>query len=92
MLTLETGLYVRIQELPNGPAPFPLRSGFSADVAYRALGMFNPSESSDAYLILANDRDEMWFICNRHVRVVGLYKDVMPLRVALDAIPHSMHI
>lgn len=54
--------------------------------------MFNPSESSDAYLILANDRDEMWFICNRHVRVVGLYKDVMPLRVALDAIPHSMHI
>ena len=72
MLTLESGLYVRVQELPNGPKPLPLQSGFSSDVAYRALGMFNPSETSDAYYILSNDRDETWFICNRHLRTVAL--------------------
>lgn len=55
MLTLESALYVRVQELPHGPRPMPLQSGFSMDTAYRALGMFNPSETSDAYFILAND-------------------------------------
>lgn len=70
MLWLEQGLYVRIHELANGPRPLPLQSGFSGDTAYRVLGCFNPSETSDAYYILANDRDEIWFICNRHVRVV----------------------
>ena len=72
VLSLESALYVRIQELPNGPKPLPLQSGFSMDTAYRALGMFNPSETSDAYFILSNDRNETWFICNRHVRTVAL--------------------
>ncbi len=72
MLTLENGLSVRVQELENGPRPFPLESGFNMRTAYRALGLFNPSESSDAYFILANDRDEIWFICNKHLRVVCL--------------------
>lgn len=72
MLTLESALYVRVQELPNGPKPMPLQSGFSMDTAYRALGMFNPSETSDAYFILANDRNETWFICNRHLRTVAI--------------------
>jgi hypothetical protein len=81
MLTLEPGVYVRIVELPNGPTPFPLASGFNADTAYRALGMFNPSETSDAYFILSNDRDELWFICNRHARVVGLLPRCVDLRM-----------
>lgn len=72
MLTLESALYVRVQELPHGPRPMPLQSGFSMDTAYRALGMFNPSETSDAYFILANDRNETWFICNRHLRTVAI--------------------
>ena len=72
MIYLETGLYVRIVELENGPHPLPLSSGFSVDKAYRILGAFNASESSDAFLILANDRKEMWFICNRHLRVVTI--------------------
>lgn len=33
--------------------------------------MFEPSETSDAYFILSNDRDEVWFICNRHLRTVA---------------------
>lgn len=72
MLWIEQGLYLRIQELDNGPRPMPLQSGFNKETAYRVLGCFNPSETSDAYYIMANDRDEIWFICNRHVRVVCL--------------------
>jgi hypothetical protein len=67
----EPGLLLRVQELATGPTPFPLRSGFSPDTAYRALGLYNPAESSDAYFILSNDRDEIWFISNRHLRTAG---------------------
>ena len=72
MTSLEPGLYVRIEELDGGPKPFPLTSGFSIGQAYRALGLYNPSETSDAYFVLSNDRDEIWFICNRHVRAYAL--------------------
>ena len=89
MLWLEQGLYVRIQELDNGPKPLPLQSGFSAGMAYRALGCFNPSETADAYYVLANDRDEVWFICNRHVRVVVLDDTRKVFRYQLSqAFPH----
>ena len=80
---IENGVYVRIQELTNGPLPLPLKSGFNAETAYRAIGMFNPSETSDAYYILVNDRDETWFICNRHVRVAFLDPTCKELKVAL---------
>lgn len=82
-MMIETGVYVRIQELANGPAPLPLKSGFNPDTAYRAIGMFNPSETSDAYYILANDRDETWFICNRHVRVAFIDPSNSALRISL---------
>ena len=81
MLFFEPGLYLRVEELDNGPKPFPLQSGFSTDVAYRALGLYNPSETSDAYFVLSNDRDEIWFICNRHLRTVGLIPHETRLRV-----------
>ncbi|WP_019011405.1 hypothetical protein [Deinococcus aquatilis] len=74
MLAFHPHLFVRIQELtgPRAPMPRPLDSGFSEDRLYRVLGVFNPSETSDAYFILANDRDEMWFICQRHLRFGAL--------------------
>ncbi|MFT3719555.1 hypothetical protein [Pseudorhodoferax sp.] len=84
MLSLEPGIYLRVQELPNGPTPFPLRSGFGLDTAYRALGLFNPSETSDAYFILSNDRDEIWFICNRHLRCLGLLRGSQATRMPLE--------
>ncbi len=86
MITLENGLYLRVQELQNGPKPFPLQSGFNPDTAYRALGMFSPSETSDAYFILSNDRDEVWFICNRHLRTVALVASNTALRVPLASL------
>lgn len=63
---------VRIQQLegPRAPQPLPLESGFSKDREYEILGMHCPSESSEAYCILKNDRDEMWFISNRHLRLI----------------------
>jgi len=87
MLWLEQGLYLRIEELENGPRPLPLNSGFSRETAYRAIGCFNPSETSDAYYILANDRDEIWFICNRHVRVVCIDTQRNDFRYAMHKHP-----
>lgn len=87
MITLETGLYLRVQELENGPKPFPLQSGFNSHTAYRALGMFNPSETSDAFFILANDRDEIWFICNRHLRAIDIRPEPRLLRRPLTPSP-----
>lgn len=85
MLSLESGIYLRVEQLPNGPRPLPLESGFNLHTAYRALGMFNPSETSDAYFIFANDRDEIWFICNRHLRCLGLIPGHPALRLELAA-------
>jgi hypothetical protein len=70
---LSPDLRVRIEQMGGkfAPRPLPLENGFSADKTYTPVGMFCPSESGEAYLILTNDRDELWFISNRHVRVVA---------------------
>lgn len=74
MITYETGLYIRIEELvgPRAPVPRPLENSFSTGLAYRVLGLYSPSETSEAYFVLSNDRDEIWFISNRHVRTIGI--------------------
>ena len=81
MVVFEPGLYLRVEELENGPKPFPLQSGFSKGCAYRALGLYNPSETSDAYFVLSNDRDEVWFICNRHLRTIAVLPQEHRLRI-----------
>ncbi len=83
MIALQPGLYVRVQELQDGPTPLPLKSGFNLNTAYLALGLYNPSETSDAYFVLSNDRDEIWFICNRHVRTVCLQSGSQRFRLPL---------
>ena len=88
MIYIEPGLYVRVQQLAQRPPhPLPLESGFSVGVAYRALGIYSPSETSECYFILANDRDETWFISNRHLRVVGLFPEQKNLRFDLAVAP-----
>lgn len=74
-ISIETNLYVRIVELEGGPAPLPLKNGFNPDRFYRVLGLYTPSESAEAFLILPNDRQEMWFISNRHIRIEGIFPD-----------------
>lgn len=83
MISLEPGLYLRVQQLAERAYPLPLQSGFSLDVAYRAFGIYSPSETSECYFILANDRDETWFISNRHLRVVGLFPEKREMRFSL---------
>lgn len=84
MTLLEPGLYLRVEEMDNGPKPLPLHSGFSAGHAYRALGLYNPSETSDAYFVLSNDRNEVWFICNRHLRTYALMPEEKQFRLAIN--------
>lgn len=69
---------IRQMEGPSAPRPLPLSSGFSEGLAYEVLGIHTASESAEAYLILRNDRDEMWFISNRHARIVDVPRLVGP--------------
>ena len=75
MTSSEPGLYVRKGELDIGPRKFALSNDFLTGRAYRALSLYDRSETSDAYFVLSNDRDEIWFICNRHVRADALLPD-----------------
>ena len=85
MTLIEPGLYLRVEELLNGPKPMPLQSGFSKGRAYRALGLYNPSETSDAYFVLSNDRNEVWVICNRHLRTCALMPEEKRFRLPIKA-------
>ncbi len=83
MLTLCPGLYVTVQEMQGerAPQPRPLANGFSTGTAYRVLGLHTPSETSEAYFILSNDRDEVWFVSNRHFRTYALLPDQHSFRL-----------
>ena len=86
MVTIENDLYVVIREMQGdrSPPPQPLRNGFSENLAYRVLGLHSASETSEAYLILANDREELWFISNKHVRAHGLFPGSSQLRFPIE--------
>ena len=85
IVAIENDLYVVVREMQDirAPQPKPLQNGFSADIAYRVLGLHSASETSEAYLILVNDRDEIWFISNKHVRAYGLFPGNTQFRLAL---------
>jgi hypothetical protein len=87
MVTIENDLYVVIREMQGerAPQPKPLLSGFSENIAYRVLGLHSASETSEAYLILANDQEELWFISNKHVRAHGLFPERRQLRFPTDS-------
>jgi hypothetical protein len=87
MNSIEKDLYVVIREMqgPRAPQPKPLLNGFSGNVAYRVLGLHCASETSEAYLILSNDHEELWFISNKHVRAYGLFPACTHLNFPADA-------
>lgn len=84
MIDFERGLYVRIVQRQAGPQPLPLDQGFCAENAYRVLGIYNPSETGECWLILTNDRDEMWYISQRHVRTWRLQPEISQFRLPLS--------
>ena len=71
--TMSTGFvpfFVHIEQLDgeDAPRPLPLLHGFSRDAEYLVIALYNPSETSDSYLVMPNDWRELWFISTRHVR------------------------
>lgn len=88
MLAFTPDLFVVVQQLDGerAPQPRPLASGFSTGTAYRVLGVHTPSETAEAYFILSNDRDEVWFVSNRHFRTHALVPGITALRLPV-AVP-----
>src|SRR5690242_12309348 len=63
-------LFVEIHpfEGEHQPHPHPIRDGhFSTDYVYKVLGVYNPSETSECYFMLANPDRQIWFIPQRHL-------------------------
>jgi hypothetical protein len=74
-MNFDPRLYVEIVPLKNRrpPQPHPVNDGrFDPDYAYKVLGIYNPSETSECYLMLANTEREIWFIPQRHTRAYQL--------------------
>ena len=88
MMYVQAGLYVRIEEdqTPAAPLPKPMQHGFSKQFVYLVLGAFSLAESGEAYFILANDRDEIWFISNRHLRVQELRPESREFRLTVPQV------
>lgn len=91
MLCLQDGLYVRIEQLETdiAPNPKPLNHGFNTETAYLVLGGFSMAESADAFLILSNDLNEIWFVSNRHLRTHELVPGATEFRKALNGAVHN---
>lgn len=68
-----TDFYVQIVEMegPKAPIPKPLENGFLPNKPYKVYGAYSPSETSEAYFILCNERNEFWFISTRHTRLAN---------------------
>ncbi len=83
MIFVQPGLYVTIEEMPGdaAPHPRPLAHGFSRETGYLVLGAFSLSESGEAFFILSNDHDQVWFISNRHLRTQQYLPDSRAFRL-----------
>lgn len=63
-------LFVEIHpfEGPHQPHPHPIKDGrFDPSLIYKVLGVYNPSETSECYFMLANPQRQIWFIPQRHL-------------------------
>jgi hypothetical protein len=69
-MNIDRRLYVEIQpfEGEHSPHPHPISDAhFDANYVYKVLGMYNPSETSECYFVLANPQRQIWFIPQRHL-------------------------
>jgi hypothetical protein len=67
-ITLNPKLYVTLQPLEH-VKPHPINDGrFDPAYAYKVLGVYNASETSECFFILSNTYNEIWFISQRHLR------------------------
>ena len=86
-------LYVEIFPFdgPRSPHPHPIDdAGFDPRYVYKVLGMYNPSETSECYFVLANPQRQIWFIPQRHLRAYKLIdSDEFFIRKAAEAPEHA---
>lgn len=69
-MNFDPRLYVEVHpfEGPHPPHPHPIvQGGFDPAYIYKLLGVYNPSETSECYFMLANPRRQVWFIPQRHL-------------------------
>jgi hypothetical protein len=69
-MNINDQLYVEIHPLETGqvPHPHPINEAhFDPAYIYKVLGMYNPSETSECYFVLANTQRQIWFISQRHL-------------------------
>jgi len=69
-MDIDPRLYVEIHPFdgPHPPHPHPIdEAQFDVAFIYKVLGMYNPSETSECYFVLANTRRQIWFIPQRHL-------------------------
>ena len=89
-MDIDSRLYVEIHpfEGPHQPHPHPMDDGhFDPRYVYKVLGMYNPSETSECYFVLANPDRQIWFIPQRHLLAYRLIDsdEFFLLKSALDA-------
>jgi hypothetical protein len=67
------GLRIRIHTLhgATAPRPLPCESGFTEGQEYPVLGAVEHDSGGELWLILPNNRLELWRISNRHCRYVS---------------------
>ena len=69
-MNFDARLYVEIHPLEGSPQPHPHpidEGGFNPAFVYKVLGVYNPSETSECYFMLANTARQVWFIPQRHL-------------------------
>lgn len=68
-----SGLRVRIHALHgvNAPTPSPEFAGFSENAVYPVIGVIEHDPSGEMFLVLPNNKGEIWRLSNRHVRYVA---------------------
>jgi len=92
-MNFDPRLYVEIYPLdgPRPPHPHPIDDGgFDPAFVYKVLGVYNPSETSECYFMLANPRRQIWFIPQRHLlayRLVDSDELFLPKEPSVDAAP-----
>jgi hypothetical protein len=89
-MDINNRLYVEIHPLESGQIPHPhpvTEARFDVGCVYKVLGMYNPSETSECYFVLANPQRQIWFIPQRHVLAFGLLDSdelLIPMSRAVD--------
>jgi hypothetical protein len=69
-MNFDSRLYVEIHpfEGARSPHPHPIEDGhFDPEYVYKVLGIYNASETSECYFMLANPQRQIWFIPQRHL-------------------------